>query len=172
MLDRSTIVSTLANQRADLEARYRAFPDDIVSVACTQSEDPDGAPWSPKDHLAHLLRVERAFLTMAQSTVGGDAAPVKIKGATMEEKIKQVHRDNERHLVDFTERSVDNVLDELATARTATLDFIAGLSDDQLQLPIPGAPWGDGTIGGVLAANAGHEHQHLAWVDEGLEAQP
>ncbi len=166
--DRSTILSTLQSQRAELERRYRAFDADTVTVPCTPSEDPDGDDWSAKDHLAHLLRIEKAFLAMARLTISGDDAPVKIAGSTMKDKLAQVHRDNEEHVAEHRVADVDALLDELSDARAKTLAFIETLSDDQLGQPIPGAPWGDGSIGGVLMANAGHEKQHLAWVDEGL----
>lgn len=168
MADRATIVSTLAEQRSRLEARYREFDPEVVTTPCTESEDPDGSPWSPIDHLGHLLRIEQAFLAMSRATLEGDRAPIKIGGSTWEERLAQVHRDNEAHLASLRPLDVEKLLTELATARTATLSFIDSLSDEQLATPIPGAPWGDGTIGGVLMANAGHERQHLAWVDEAI----
>jgi hypothetical protein len=168
MADRATILTTLARQRTELEARYRQFDPELVRAPCTDSEDPNGERWSPLDHLGHLLRIERAFLSMAERTVTGDRSPVEIEGSTWEEKVAQVHRDNETHVTKLRSLDVDALLADLDTARLATLAFIERLSDDDLDMPIPGAPWGDGTIGGVLMANAGHEHQHLAWVDEAL----
>ena len=39
----------------------------------------------------------------------------------------------------------------------------------QLAETLPGAPWDDGTVGGVLGANADHGHMHWKWVtDAGL----
>lgn len=170
--DRATIVSTLETQRAELERRIRDLEPDVVSTPCTASEDPDGDDWSPKDHLAHLLRIERAFLEMSRLTIAGDPAPIKIGGATREERLAQIHRDNENQVAQLKDADVERLLAELREARRETLAFIDGLSDEQLATPIPGAPWGDGTIGGVLMANAGHERQHLAWVDEGLGRRP
>lgn len=168
MTDRTTILSALADQRTALEDTYRAFSEDVVMTPCTDSEDPDGAPWAPIDHLGHLLRIEKAFLGMARLTVQGDENPIKIGGSSWEEKIAQVHRDNENHLASLRPLDVETLLSELAGARQDTVGFIAELSDEQLTTPIPGAPWGDGTIGGVLMANAGHERQHLAWVADAL----
>jgi hypothetical protein len=53
-----------------------------------------------------------------------------------------------------------------AAARGATLQLIAELSDEELEETLPGAPWADGTIGGVLGANADHGRTHWKWVDE------
>ena len=56
-----------------------------------------------------------------------------------------------------------------ALALPLSLASLPALGRERLT-PIPGAPWSDGTIGGVLAANAGHERQHTVWADEGLAA--
>ena len=170
MADRDRIIASLTRERTELEARYRAFGDDVLDTPCTPSEDPDGRDWTPRDHLAHLLRIEVAFLEMARSTIDGDTDPVRIPGASVEDKLRAVHRANEEHVDEHRGRTVDELLDELGTARADTLAFLDELTDQQLDLPIPGAPWGDGSIGSVLRTNAYHERQHLAWVDEALAA--
>jgi hypothetical protein len=53
-------------------------------------------------------------------------------------------------------------------ARGETLALLADLSDGQLVEKLPGAPWADGTIGGVLATNADHGRMHWHWVKEGM----
>ncbi len=168
MADRTKILSTLAAERAELELRYRGFDPEVVGRPCTESESENGEPWTPKDHLAHLLRIEEAFLQIAERTVGGHEKPLDFGATEPDDVIKKVHDDNESHVRGLAERSVDELLDRLAVARSATLAFIDTLDDEQLTQTIPGAPWGDGSIGGVLMANAGHEKMHLHWVDEGL----
>jgi len=168
MADRTKILSVLTSERAELERRYRAFGPDVVDRSCTDSESEDGAPWTPKDHLAHLLRIEEAFLSMAERTVEGHEKPLDFGATEPADVIKRVHDDNETHVRGLAAESVDQLLDQLADARAATLAFIETLDDEQLTQTIPGAPWGDGSIGGVLMANAGHEKMHLQWVDEGL----
>ncbi len=168
MTDHATILSTLAEQRAALEQTFRSLGPELLTTPCTRSEDPGGSDWAPIDHLAHLLRIEHAFLAMAKLTLAGDESPIKIAGSTFEERLAQVHRDNEAHLESLRPLEVESLLSALSDARGKTVDFITGLSEDQLATAIPGAPWGDGTIGGVLMANAGHEHQHLGWVAEAI----
>ena len=51
--------------------------------------------------------------------------------------------------------------------RADTLALLAELDDDQLASVIPGAPWADGTVGGILAANADHGRQHFRWATDG-----
>jgi hypothetical protein len=114
------------------------------------------------------LRIEEAFLTMAKRTVEGHEKPLDFGATEPADVIKRVHDDNETHVRSLADQSVDDLLDQLASARADTLAFIETLDDDQLTQRIPGAPWGDGSIGGVLMANAGHEKMHLHWVDEGL----
>lgn len=171
MRDRQQLLTTLADQRTELRRRYTAFPDDVVSQPCTPSEAEGDSRWTPKDHLAHLVRVEEAFLGMARRTAAGETAPIRLgtsAGASREEILARVHKDNEEHVAALRDRSVPDLLDALDAARAETLAFIETIDDDQLDATIVGAPWGDGTIGGVLMANAGHEGQHLGWVDEGL----
>ena len=54
----------------------------------------------------------------------------------------------------------------LAT-RAGTLTLLAELTDEQLASKIPGAPWSDGTVGGIMAAHAGHARMHRHWAEEG-----
>ena len=107
---------------------------------------------------------------MAKRTLDGAASPLRFSGSSREEAIAGVHRDNERHVASLRDRSLDELLTDLDQARKATLAFLTDTTDDQLGTPIPGAPWGDGTIGGVLLTNAYHERGHVAWVDDGLSA--
>ena len=44
------------------------------------------------------------------------------------------------------------------------------LTNEQLTEKLPGAPWADGTIGGVLAVNGDHGRVHWSWLREGLGA--
>jgi DinB superfamily len=170
MRDRTRILDDLASQRAELERRYRQFPADVLTTALTDSESDPNERWSPKDHLAHFLRIEAAFLAMARRTIEGDPSPLKFAGSTRPEILAGIHRDNDEHVIDLRERTLDQLFDELAAERAKTLEFISTLTDDQLDTPIPFAPWSDGTIGGVLSANGQHEMQHLAWVDGALSS--
>jgi hypothetical protein len=48
----------------------------------------------------------------------------------------------------------------IAAARGATLHLNAERSDSQLEEILPTAAWTDGTIAGVLGANADHGRMH------------
>ena len=68
----------------------------------------------------------------------------------------------------------DEPLDELVRigleVRCDTLALLAELTDEQLASKIPGAPWSDGTVGGVLSVHTGHHRMHRHWAEEGSPA--
>lgn len=174
MPTRAEVIDLLAEERKTLLARYGSLSEADLSVACTESEA-GGEPWRPKDHLAHLAMIERAFQGMARRTLDGAKDPVGLRPAgadtSMEAVMARVHRMNEDNVDTHRHDSLDVLLADLASCRADTLAMIAELSDEHLQVKIPGAPWGDGTIAGVLQTAARHDRQHTAWVDEGLAAK-
>lgn len=62
--------------------------------------------------------------------------------------------------------SLSDVVALTAKARSATLGLLSELSDIQLGDRLEGAPWADGTLGGVLGVNADHGKMHWNWVTE------
>ena len=168
MPERSAIKGKLAKERERLVARYQELADDDLVRPCTQSEAPDGAPWAAKDHLAHLSMIERSFQGMVRRALAGDSNPVGFGTGSRDDILARVHRGNQENVDAHRDVDVDTLLADLDEARRDTLALLDELSDEQLAEPVPGAPWADGTVGGVLITNAYHEAQHLAWVDEGL----
>jgi hypothetical protein len=47
-----------------------------------------------------------------------------------------------------------------------SLELLSELTDEQLEEVLPGAPWADGTIGGVIGANADHGRMHWKWAKD------
>jgi hypothetical protein len=162
------ILGKLTKERDALVARYRAFSDDDLTRVCTDSEVDGEQPWCAKDHLAHLAMIERAFQGMIRRTVAGESSPVGFGGGSRDEIIARVHRNNQDNVEAHRTDSLDTLLADLDAARNDSIALLGELSDEQLASPLPGAPWADGTIGGVLITNAYHEIQHIAWIDEGL----
>lgn len=80
------------------------------------------------------------------------------------DEFQRAHRDD----------SLSAVVALTGAARAVTLALLAELTDEQLDETLLGAPWGDGTIGGVLEANAGHATMHWRWVTEAgsIEGSP
>ena len=172
MPTRETIIKTLAEAREKLLARYQSFTAEELVCICTLSETPGGEPWRPKDHLAHLALIERAFQGMARRAMQGKADPVgfsRTGAKNREEVLAWIHRNNQAYVDAHHDDDMQILLAELASAREESLALLEQLTDEQLTIVLPGAPWADGTIGGILITNAQHENLHLAWVEDGLQ---
>ena len=79
-----------------------------------------------------------------------------------------VHEMTESWVVQHRDKALPEVVALGQRARAETLALLAELTDAQLAEKLPGAPWADGTIGGVLATNAMHGRMHWGWVKEGM----
>ncbi len=172
MPTREVILQTLAEAHEELLAYYQSLTPQELERICTASEVPGGESWRPKDHLAHLTLIEKSFLSMVRRTLKGSSDPVGFSrtGATNREEILAwIHRNNQAYVNAHRDDSLETLLADLAHARQDTLVLLDQLTDEQLTLPLLGAPWDDGTVGGILITNAHHEHQHLAWMQQGLQ---
>jgi hypothetical protein len=170
---RTAIAGKLAKERAALLAHYQGLSDAELTGPCTDSEHDGGRPWAAKDHLAHIANIERTFQGIIERTLAGERAPVGIggKGASIEELMATVHRMNEAHVDANRSTPLDGLLADIAAARADSLALLDRVSDEDLARPVPGAPWADGTIGGVLITLGYHDQQHMTWVTEGLASQ-
>ena len=170
MPDRDAITGKLQKELNDLIAYYETLSDEDLRRECTESEAPSGAAWAAKDHVAHLAMIERAFLGMISRGRAGDANPVGFSGRDREDVMAQVHRGNQENVDAHREDDLRTLLADLNSARQDTLALLEQLTDEELERPLKGAPWADGTIGGVLITNAYHQRQHVEWVRHGLAA--
>jgi hypothetical protein len=170
MATRAEIETELEEALTAFEAAARALTPEQLVRPCTESEAPGSGAWSAKDHVAHVVRVERFFLGVATRAAAGDPDPIAFSrlGSNQDEVRAAIHRDNQRHVEELASRSLDQLFDDLRSARTATLAFIDAHEETVLATPVPGSPWGDGTIGGLLGRNAAHELIHLQTFQEGL----
>ena len=89
-------------------------------------------------------------------------------GRNQDEVRAAIHLANQHHVEDLVSRSLDQLLAELRAARADTLAFLEEQDDETLVRPVPGSPWGDGTIGGMLGRNAAHQINHVHAYREGL----
>jgi hypothetical protein len=83
-----------------------------------------------------------------------------------------VHRWTESWADEHRGKPLDELVRIGLAVRADTLALLASLTDEQLASTIPGAPWADGTVGGILAVNADHGRQHFAWAQEGTASAP
>ncbi|MFN0146746.1 MAG: DinB family protein [Dehalococcoidia bacterium] len=176
-MNRTEIEVTLNRDRAWLLETYAGLAGEDLMRPATPSEHDPANMWTAKDHLAHLALIEINFVAMVRRHLAGDANPVGLRNddsgreRSREEIMASVHQMTEQWQLKHQSRSLSEVIATGQEARAGTLKLISELTDAQLAETLPGAPWADGTIGGVLAANAGHGRMHWQWVKEGFAAQ-
>lgn len=175
-MDRTEIEITLNRDRAWLLETFAALSDADVTRPATQSEHDPSSRWSAKDHLAHLSGIEKNFNAMIRRHLAGDPHPVALREnadgtpRTMEQTMAIVHAMTEAWTVEHRAKPLSAVVALGQQIRAETLALLGELTDDQLSEKLPGAPWADGTVGGVLATNVGHGRMHWQWVKDGWGA--
>jgi hypothetical protein len=172
-MNRTEIEIKLNRDRAWLIETITALPYADVTRPATRSAHDPSSGWSAKDHLAHLAGIEQRFVQMIRSHLGGEQNPVGIVNNAdgtrkpLDEIMRAVNEMNEWWVVKQRAKPLAEIVALGQQARAETLALLGALSDDQLAQKLPGAPWADGTIGGVLSVNADHGRMHWKLVKEG-----
>ncbi|HEV3186476.1 MAG TPA: DinB family protein [Acidimicrobiales bacterium] len=174
-MKRVDIETSLNESRNWLLANFEGLSEEQLRRPLTKSEhDPDNT-WCALDHFAHLALVEEDFVRMIRRQLSGHSNPVGLLAddegevRTREQIMKIVNERTEAFQREHHDDSFSDVVALTAGARSETLRLLSELSDTQLDERLDGAPWGDGSIGGVLGANARHAHIHWDWsTDAGL----
>jgi len=172
VVDRVELELKLNEGRNWLLEKYVELTDEQLHRPLTKSQHDPENQWSALDHLAHLALIERDFAAMVRRHVAGIANPVGLLNddqgqqrsraeimAIVNERTEQWQREHQND-------TFGEVVALTAAARGSTFQLIAELSDQQLEEQLAGAPWADGTLGGVLGANADHGRMHWKWVEE------
>lgn len=174
-MKRIDIEATLNESRTWLLTTFEGLSDEQLRRPLTKSEHDPANSWSALDHFAHLALVERDFEQMIRRQLAGHPNLVGLltdergEVRTREEIMEIVNARTEEFQRDHNGDSLSEVVALTSGARGKTLRLLAELSDAQLDEQLVGAPWGDGTIGAVIGANARHAHVHWDWVtDAGL----
>jgi hypothetical protein len=176
-MNRTEIEIKLNQERAWTLETWAAMPADALTRSITKSKHDPEASWSAKDHLAHLAGIEAAFNGIIRKYLAGDQNPIGImknpdgSSASLEEVMTRVHAMNEAWVQKHRDKSFSEVVALGQKIRGETLALLAELSDEQLAQSLPGAPWADGTIGGVISINGDHARQHHGWVTRGLSRE-
>ncbi len=172
-MNRSEIEVVLNRDRAWLLETYAAMSLEELVQGVTASEHDPSTMWSAQDHLAHLAGIERSFNGMIRRHFAGDPNPVGLltdaggQPRTRDQIMVAVHEMTEAWVREHRGTSLSEVVAMGQAGRAETLALLSELTDAQLEEKLPGAPWADGTVGGVLATNAGHGRMHWAWIQEG-----
>jgi hypothetical protein len=157
---------------------FTALPEAELLRGATVSEHDHTSMWTPKDHLVHVSGIELNFNAMIRRHLAGDRNPVGLRSKedgstrTMEEIMAIVHEMTERWVREHRSKSLSEVVAVGQRVRADTLALLAELTDEQLGETLPGAPWADGTIGGVLGVNADHGRTHWQWARDGMAVRP
>ena len=174
-MNRLEIEKTLNEDRAWLLNTYAGLDQSELTAPVTPSEHDDSKMWSAKDHLVHLILIERDWNSMIRRHIAGEKDTL---GFDRDSSGKQRNRDQTMAAVHewtegWAEKHRNDSLDEIVAlgqaTRSETLLLLSQLTQEQLDETIPGAPWAEGKVGGILAANAGHGRMHWNWVKEGRE---
>jgi len=159
--DRSWLLETLAAMsEADLRAPR------------TPSEHDPEKTWSYADHFIHTTLIEKNWNDMFRRHLSGEPGMPRRANADgssqpMEQVMAGIHRWTERWADEHRGKPLPELVRIGLAARAETLQLLAELTDDQLDSKIPGAPWADGTVGGIMAANADHGLLHFNYAKDG-----
>ncbi len=175
-MNRSEIEIKLNRDRAWLLETLAEMSDEVLYAPRTFSEhDPDNR-WSYADHFIHTTLIERNWNDMFRRHLDGDrgmARRVNEDGTpqSMEQVMAGIHAWTEEWCKEHQGKPLDELVRIGLATRSETLALLASLTDEQLESKIPGAPWSDGTVGGIMAANADHGRMHFNWAKEGPAAE-
>ncbi|HEY5438774.1 MAG TPA: DinB family protein [Acidimicrobiales bacterium] len=152
--------------------RFSALTDEQLHRPVTTSEHDPENHWTALDHFAHLALIERNFAAMIRRHFAGGSNPVGLLEdddglpRTRDDIMKLVHAMTEEWQHEHHDDDLSEVVALTANARAVTLQLMSELNDAQLDEKLPGAPWADGSVGGVLGANADHGRMHWKWAEE------
>jgi hypothetical protein len=176
-MNRTEIEIKLNRDRAWLLETFAAMSEEDLHRGITASRQNPESCWSAKDHLSHLIGIEIAFNGIIKRHVDGIANPIGIAvnedgtRRSQEEIMAVVHALNEAWVNEHKDKNLNEIVVLGQRVRAETLALLATLTEEQLNEKIPGAPWGDATIGGVIALNGDHARQHFSWVTAGLAGE-
>ena len=162
--DRTWLLETLAGMS---EA-------DLTAPRTPSEHDPDKT-WSFADHFIHTTLIEENWNAMFRRHISGEPGmPARINQdgtpQNRDEIMAGVHRWTETWAEKHRGKSLDELVRIGLAVRADTLSLLSELSQEQLDSKIAGAPWADGTVGGIMAANADHGRMHFKWAKEGTLA--
>jgi hypothetical protein len=100
-----------------------------TTMPITPSEHPGGRPWTPKDHLAHLVARELDFLEIARRVAAREPNPLRLehRGSTSQERAAYVHRENQVNVEERGKFALADLLEELLDLRSQLVSITVEL---------------------------------------------
>ena len=173
-MNRIEIETKLHQGRIDALETVAAMDADELYAPRTRSEHDEQSWWSFADHFVHTTLIERDFNGIIRRHIGGkqgmNPALVDSSGSALrsrEEIMAWVHQFTESWKVEQQGKPLDELVRVGLAVRSDTLALLSELTDDQLLSRIPGAPWADGTVGGIMSVHADHWLMHKQWASAG-----
>ena len=170
-VDRVEIEITLNRDRAWLLERLGSMSEEELTSPRTFSEHDPESRWSFADHFVHTTLIEQNWHAMFRRHVAGEQGlDERLRGdgspQSMQEIMASIHSWTEEWKAQHSGKPFVELVRIGQAVRADTLALLAELSDEDLASKIPGAPWADGTVGAIMAANADHGRMHFAWAEE------
>ncbi len=174
-MNRIEIEVKLNRDRSWLLETLSGMSEDDLTAPRTASEHEADKTWSFADHFIHTTLIEKNWNAMFRRHLEGQqgmAPRLREDGEaqTMEEIMAGIHAWTEEWADKHRGKSLNDLVRIGLAVRAETLKYLSELSDEDLQSKIPGAPWADGTVGGIMAANADHGRIHYGYAKEGHES--
>ncbi len=171
-LSRIEIEIKLNTDRAWLIEALSGMTAEDLYKPRTPSEHDSEKSWSFADHFIHTSLIEQNWNAMFRRHIAGERGmPARVNTDGTAQSREQVMAGIHAWTEEWAEQHRGKPLSELVRVglgvRADTLKLLSELTDDQLASPIPGTPWADGTLGGIMAANAAHGRMHFKWAKEG-----
>lgn len=171
-MNRMEVEIKLSKDRTWTLETFAAMPEADLNRDLKPSRHNPESKWTAKDHFAHLVGIEKAFNQMIKQYLAGQASSIGLNEdgspRSLEEIMNIVHALNESWVTEHHQKSFAEVIILGQAVRSETLALLASLTDEQLNEKVPGVPFNDPTIGGILALNGDHARQHYEWVKEAL----
>ncbi|HZO70802.1 MAG TPA: DinB family protein [Ktedonobacteraceae bacterium] len=188
MPTRAEILDTLAASQTQVMAFFQGLSSEDLERPATASEVPGAAPWSAKDHFAHLVYNERNIQQLLHRILADEPRDVFLRSQypeemempgilgdwdalTLEEQERlgmAVANFHQTYVNAHHDDSLEKVAADYLAARQDTLDLLQQFTDEQLAAVVPTVV-GDTTAGGLFAGGiTEHGAQHMTWVEEGF----
>jgi hypothetical protein len=162
-----TLVETLESSLREVVEFFQRFDASELDEPVTASEHPGGRPWSPKDHLAHLVQREMDFLPIARRIVER-ADPLRLghRGETPAERTAYVNRENQAAVDRRQGQTLSDLLESLVGARMELVSIVGALADDHLERSITLGPERVVVAADLFATTTRHAKAHVAMLDK------
>lgn len=172
-MNRIQIESKLNTDRTWLLETLASMSHEELYAPRTPSENDPSKTWSYADHFVHTTLIEENWNAMFRRHIsGGQGMNIgrNTDGSQQprEEVMAGIHKWTEAWADKHRGKSLDELVAVGMAVRSDTLKLLSELTQEQLDSKIPGTPWADSTVGGIMAANADHGRMHFKYAKEGI----